>query len=161
MQLVTVCFFGHREIDRFEQVSEWVEKVIDRLFHRYACIDFLIGRDGDFDRIVSSAIVRAQRAYGKERGHHILVLPYLRAEYRDNMAGFETYYDEIEICEKSAYAYPKGAITIRNQFMVDRSDVCVFYVERESGGAWRTLRYAIRKHKTVINLAKTEKTETV
>lgn len=40
MQLVTVCFFGHREIDRFEQVSEWVEKVIDRLFHRYACIDF-------------------------------------------------------------------------------------------------------------------------
>lgn len=36
MQLVTVCFFGHREIDRFEQVSEWVEKVIDRLFHQYA-----------------------------------------------------------------------------------------------------------------------------
>lgn len=31
MQLVTVCFLGHREIDRFEQVSEWVEKVIDRL----------------------------------------------------------------------------------------------------------------------------------
>lgn len=77
------------------------------------------------------------------------------------MAGFETYYDEIEICEKFAYAYPKGAIMIRNQFMVGRSDVCVFYVERESGGAWQTLRYAIRKHKTVINLAKTEKTETV
>ena len=37
--------------------------------------------------------------------------------------------------------------------MVDRSDLVVFFVERETGGAYQTMRYAEKNGKTIINLA--------
>ena len=37
--------------------------------------------------------------------------------------------------------------------MVDRSDLVVFYVEHNSGGAYQTMRYAQEKEKRIINLA--------
>lgn len=37
--------------------------------------------------------------------------------------------------------------------MVDRSDLIVCCIERESGGAWQTVKYAMEQGKTVINLA--------
>lgn len=39
----------------------------------------------------------------------VLVLPYLKAEYLNNVEYFEEYYDEIEICQVSAKAHFKGA----------------------------------------------------
>ena len=69
------------------------------------------------------------------------------------MESFEAYYDEIEICEAASRSHPKNAIQIRNQQMVDRSDLVVFYVDHSSGGAYQTLRYAQRKNKALLNLA--------
>jgi len=37
--------------------------------------------------------------------------------------------------------------------MVDRSDLIVFYVERNSGGAYQTLRYAEKQEKAYINIS--------
>lgn len=36
--------------------------------------------------------------------------------------------------------------------MVDRSDLVVFFVQHESGGAWQTMKYAKRKGIPRINL---------
>ena len=36
---------------------------------------------------------------------------------------------------------------------IDRSDLVICYVERKSGGAYKSLRYAEKHGKTVINLA--------
>ena len=71
------------------------------------------------------------------------------------MESFEAYYDEIEICEAASRSHPKNAIQIRNQQMVDRSDLVVFYVDHSSGGAYQTLRYAQRKNKDHLNLLHT------
>jgi hypothetical protein len=37
--------------------------------------------------------------------------------------------------------------------MVDRSDLVVFFVERETGGDYQTMRYAEKNWKRYINLA--------
>ena len=94
-----------------------------------------------------------QADWGDSRCALTLVLPYMRAEYSNNMDSFEEYYDSIEVCEESAMAHPKGAIQIRNRNMVDRSDLVVCYIDHESGGAYKTIQYAKKQKKTILNVA--------
>ena len=65
-------------------------------------VEFLVGRNGDFDQIVSSAVKRQQRRVRDDNSALILVLPYPTAELRDNLENFEAYYDEIELCSAAA-----------------------------------------------------------
>ena len=81
------------------------------------------------------------------------VLPYEKAEYTNNAEDFDKYYDNVEVCTESAKAHPKAAIQIRNRYMVDRSNLVVFFVERNSGGAYQTMKYAENQNKHLINLA--------
>ena len=61
-------------------------------------------------------------------------------------------HEYVEVCEQSAKAHPKSAIQIRNRAMVDRSDLCVFYVTHKSGGAYQTLRYTEKTGANNMNL---------
>ena len=116
-------------------------------------LEFLVGRDGEFDQIVSSVIRRCKRIYNDANSALVLVLAHPTADYKNNLDYLESYYDEIEICANAATAHFKAAIQIRNREMVDRSDLSVFLVERESGGAYLTLQYALKQNKATINLA--------
>ena len=156
MEIFTVSFFGHRRIDRFAYAERRVAELIGGLLREKEYVDFLVGRDGEFDTIVSSAIRRAKQNIFDANSSHICILPYERAEYRDNVEEFEKYYDEIEICEKSAKAYMKAAIGIRNEYMIDRSDLCIFYVANNRGGAYSALQYAKKQNKEVVNIADEE-----
>lgn len=135
-----------------------MESLIHTLLLEKEYVEFLVGRNGDFDQIVSSAVKRQQRRVRDDNSALILALPYPTAELRDNLENFEAYYfeayyDEIELCSAAAGSHPKGAIQIRNRQMVDRSDLVVFCVDHSSGGAYQTLRYAQRKKKEILNLA--------
>ena len=77
----------------------------------------------------------------------------LTAEYLNNEEYFHDYYTDVEISYAASMAHPKSAIQIRNREMVDRADLVLCAIERESGGAWQTIQYAIKQGKTVINLA--------
>ena len=81
------------------------------------------------------------------------VLPYPTAELSKNIKEYEEYYDSIEICEEASRSHPKAAITKRNQSMIDRADLIVCYVEHESGGAYKAMKYAEKAEKKVINIA--------
>ncbi len=60
----TVCFFGHRQIDDFRIVEQRIERLIDKLLNEHEYVEFLVGRDGEFDQLVTSAIRRWQKALG-------------------------------------------------------------------------------------------------
>lgn len=66
---------------------------------------------------------------------------------------YETYYDDVMIPMELCGVHPKAAIQKRNRWMVDQSDCLIACVHRDFGGAYDTLKYAIRKGITVINLA--------
>ncbi|MEE5993853.1 MAG: hypothetical protein V3G42_11505, partial [Oscillospiraceae bacterium] len=69
---------------------------------------------------------------------------------------FLNLYDEIEICPQSADVYYKSAFQVRNQNMIDRSDLVLCCIEHESGGAYQTVRYARQQQCQIINLAEGE-----
>ena len=150
----TVCFFGHRRIENFNQADARTEKLIPSLIQTKDTIEFLVGREGEYDQIVSSAVRRVRKLYSEGQCWLTWVLPYPKAELENNKTYFQTYYDSIEICDASTLLHPKAAIQARNRNLVDRSDLCVFFVERQSGGAWTTMRYALRQRKKVVNLAR-------
>ena len=59
MNIYTVCFFGHRYIERGTEISDRLDKLLHDLITQKEYVDFLIGRDGEFDIIASAAIKRA------------------------------------------------------------------------------------------------------
>lgn len=153
LNIYTVSFFGHRSIERASEVENRFDKLLHELIAQKEYVEFLIGRNGEFDLLASAAIKRAVREYGYGNTHFTLVLPYMKAEYRDNEKEYLNYYDEVEVCAESAGAYPKAAIQIRNRNMVDRSDLVVCCIQHKSGGAYKTMQYAEKQDKHIINLA--------
>lgn len=152
MNIYTVSFFGHRELPNMFELEDKLMSILRELISKKEYVEFLVGRNGDFDQLCSSTIRKVIERYACGNASHILVLPYERAEYLNNRESFEDYYDEVEICDESSQAHPKAAIGIRNRAMVDRSDMVICYVERKSGGAYRAVRCAAGQGKVIINL---------
>lgn len=156
LDIFTVTFFGHRQLTDHFAIEERLDDLLRELITTKEYVEFLVGRDGEFDLLASSAVRRAAQKYGQGNTHLTLVLPYDRADYWDNRESFEDYYDEVEICGASASAHFKAAITIRNRELVDRSDLVVCAIEHKSGGAYRAVKYAQDCGKTVVNLCLNE-----
>ena len=135
-----------------------LEEQIRKLIDENEFVDFLVGRNGDFDQCVSSSVLRVRKNHRDDNSALVLVLPYPTAEYLNNENYFHEYYTDIEISSTASVAHPKSAIQIRNREMVDRADLIICYIEHEKGGAWQTVEYAIKQGKTVINLANIDNT---
>ena len=153
MNIYTVSFFGHREINNSIKTEEKLSELIKELICTKEYVEFLVGRNGDFDILVSSVIRKVTKDFDYGNYAHILILPYHTAEYCNNTESYNAYYSEIEICESSSSAHFRAAIQIRNKSMVDRSDLIICHIERKSGGAYKTIQYANEQKKRVINLA--------
>lgn len=153
LDVYTVAFFGHRYIDNPLKVEELLETEIRKLINEKEYIEFLVGRNGDFDRCASSAILRVRKNVRADNSALVLMLPYATAEYLNNEEYFNGYYTDVEISYKASIAHPKAAIQIRNREMVNRADLIICYVEENSGGAYKTVQYAEKVSKTIINLA--------
>ena len=152
MKICTVSFFGHRQIDNALIIEQRLEAIIRELLTTKEYVEFLIGRNGEFDLLVASTIHRCKQNVRDDNSALILILPYTTAEYTDNQQSFHAYYDEIEVCSKSEKSHFKSAYRVRNCSMVDRSNLVIFCVERNSGGAYQTMQYAKRAGINIINL---------
>lgn len=128
-------------------------KIVRKLISEKEYVEFLIGRDGEFDQIVASTVRRAKLAIRDDNSELVWVMAYPKAEYAHDADAFDAYYDHVEVCEGSARSHPKAAIQVRNRCMVDRSDLVVCYVDHDSGGAFQTMAYAEKTGKSVINIA--------
>lgn len=153
LDVYTVAFFGHREIDHFRETERTLEKLIENLIREHAYVEFLVGRNGEFDQLVSSTVRSVRNRLGCKNCSLVLVLPYMTAEFRDNEASFLEYYDEVEVSSTAEGVHFKTAIQTRNRELVNRTDLVVFCVDHTSGGAYQTLKYAKKIHKPYINIS--------
>ena len=152
LHIFTVAFFGHRHLDDLIKMENILAKQIRKLIDENEYVEFLVGRNGDFDQCVSSTVLCIRKKYRADNSALVLVLPYPTAEYLHNKESFHDYYTDVEISHSASMAHPKAAIRIRNREMVDRADLVLCAIERQCGGAWQTVQYAMRQGKTVINL---------
>ena len=156
MEIFNVAFFGHRYIDNPFRIEERLEEEIRSLLREKEYVDFLVGRNGDFDQYASSTVLRIRKSWGDHNSSLVLVLPYATAEYLNNQEYYEDYYSDIEISYEASKSHPKSAIQIRNREMVDRADLIICCIEHKSGGAYRTIQYALEQDKKIINLAQND-----
>ena len=153
MDIYTVSFFGHREIENSLAVERKLEAKISELIHTKQYVEFLVGREGEFDTLAASVVKRVKKQMDYGNCSLIWVLPYMKSEFRDNEKEYLDYYDDVEVCERSSKAHYKSAIQIRNKEMVDRSDLVICCIQRKSGGAYKTVQYAEKQGQTVIDIA--------
>lgn len=153
MNIYTVSFFGHRRVENPSEIENRLDDILYDIITRNEYVEFLIGRNGDFDLLASSVIKRAIHKYGYGNTSFTLVLPYMDAIYRDNKHSYLAYYDEVEICAESAKAHYKSAIQIRNRKMAERSDLVICYIQHKSGGAYKTIQYAKKLNCEIVDLA--------
>lgn len=148
MNDLTVSLFGHREIHDLYYLEKTLAPIIKGLMKNEAYVSFLIGRNGDFDEIAASVIKSAQKETELKNSDLTLVLPYSVS----NVEYYERYYDSIIIPDSLHNVHPKAAITLKNQWMVERSELVIAYVGHRNGGAYKAMKYAQKLNKKVINI---------
>ena len=153
MHIYTVSFFGHRQLRNPFAVERVLEETVCRLLHEQEFVEFLLGRNGDFDLLCAAVIRRCRKSLGGDNSAMILVLPYETAEYKHDLPALLDYYDEVQICEEASQAHFRAALTVRNRAMIDRSDLVIGCVAQEAGGAYRAMRYAQTRGTAWMNLA--------
>ncbi len=152
MEIFTVAFFGHRHIENILKVEDALYKHIKNLVLEKCYVEFLVGRNGDFDISASSMINRVKNEIRDDNSYHKLVLPYVTSEYDKNKNSFEKYYDDISIFDFSSNIYPKAVIGLRNINMVDSADLIICYINQKRGGAYNAVKYAKNEGKKIINI---------
>ena len=148
INIYTVSFFGHRKLYDLQRIDKHLEKILKDMIRKKEYISFLIGRSGEFDEYVASIIKCVQKEVGKNNNDITLVLPYTVS----NLEYYEKYYDNIIIPESVEGVHPKAAITLKNRWMIEQSDLLIIAVERKKGGAFSAMKYAEKQNKKIINL---------
>ena len=139
MSVVTFC--GHSEFYGDEDVKLWLHETVERLILEGAD-DFLLGGYGGFDACAASVVWELKKQYLAIRS--TLVLPYL--DRKVDVTKYDgTLYPPLENVPR------RLAISKRNEYMVNESEIVVAYVTHDWGGAATMLRYAKRKKKAIIN----------
>lgn len=136
-----VTFCGHAQISQSEKIEKWLYAVTQKLIEQGATT-FYLGGYGAFDSLAASVLREQKKQYPQIK--LVLVLAYLNTG--KNTSGYDsTVYPPLETVPR------RFAISHRNRWMVEASDVVVAYVLHDWGGAATTLRCAKQKKKQIIS----------
>lgn len=138
-----ICSFcGHRDCDSL--VRGQIKEAITDLIKNQCITTFYSGGMGNFDKLCESVVRELKQKYKNLR--LCLVAPYMTKKLNTDKEYYNAMYDEIIIPDLGDIHY-KRAITERNKWMVDCSNVLLCYVTRNSGGAYRMQKYAKNENK--------------
>lgn len=159
----TCCFIGHRVINVTDELTAELTAVIEQLIAN-GVTTFNFGSHSQFDNLCYD-IVSQQR----KQCPHIQRVHYCIAYENYTNAGCNDLYEQ-EIDCVAALNAAKNAYIVRNQAMIDHSDICVFYYNQNylppqrknskrdltayqpRSGTARAWQYAQSKNKNIINL---------
>ena len=150
-----ISFAGHSSVSRGEKLCELVKEQIIKNANADDSITFYLGGYGDFDEICARACRELKRAY--KSIELVYVMPYITASEQEKVKEMIEYglYDS-SIYPPIETVPPKFAITKRNEWMVSNADLIIAFVKHKYGGAYKTLTWAKRKNKKIINLCNFE-----
>ena len=139
-----VCtFFGHSECYGLDAAV--LRSAIEELIEQ-GITEFVVGNHGQFDGMVFFCLQDLGKVYPE-------------ISYSVALAYLPTCNQEYDIYHGHSF-YPQGqeigparfAIERRNRYLIDSSDICLCYVNRAFGGAYKFSRLAKRSGLRVINL---------
>ncbi|MBR5774252.1 MAG: hypothetical protein IKY44_05290 [Clostridia bacterium] len=149
----TVSFFGRRYIPDPNFIENKLYKIIKELISSKKQIAFLVGRNCDFDIIVSRTINRAKEELSHAKTIHNCILTHQKETYLDDNSEFHYHLADRDIAYSSVEILATDIIQERNAEMVRRSDLCIFYVFEGDEIASDAMKHAIAQNKRIINIA--------
>ena len=154
METTTACFFGHRTINKTEELKLKLFKIIESLIVDENVDTFLFGSKSRFNSLCHETVTEIKVKYP-----HIKRV-YVRAEYPEIDDDYKAYL--LENYEETYY--PKKilgsgrAVYIKRNFeMINNSRFCVIYYDElnapttRKSGTKIALDYAVKKGKQIIN----------
>lgn len=114
-------------------------------------IDFYLGGYGNFDFFAKKCAEKYKSIHKNTK--IVFVTPYINDWLNDRRDYFENEYDEIIYPELESVPF-RFAISKRNEWMAEHSDLVIAYVCVDFGGAYAFFKHAIRCNKEVVNIAK-------
>ena len=147
-----ITFVGHSNLHITEALTQKIYSRIQESIKGCSCITFYCGGYGDFDNHCASICRKIKL---ENQGCEVVfVTPYITPAQQEKMK----YLIDTKLYDSTVYppiegTPPRFAINKRNEWMVSESDLIIAYVAHTFGGAYKTLEYARRKKKNIINLA--------
>ena len=116
-----ICtFFGHRNVS--EKITDVLTPILSELIEKNGVEVFYVGSQGNFDNIVIKTLENLKDKYS-----HIsfyIILAYLPVTKNNNYSENTLFPEGLE------YVHPKYAIAKRNQWMIEKSDFVIVYVNQ-------------------------------
>ncbi len=165
----TCCFFGHRKISDADSIESKLYEVIENLITTNNTDAFLFGSKSEFDDLCLKVVTSLKEKYPYiKRIYARSAYPEISDDYRRYLLEMyeETYFPE------GAKNAGRAVYVERNYNMIDKSDVCVIYFKDDylplrrknsrrnlfdyqpKSGTGIAYQYAVKKNRTIINLAK-------
>ncbi len=149
---MVISFLGHRSLQNGMNLQEKVKRVIEESVDFHEKVVFFCGGYGDFDDLCACACRSIKEKWKK--CEIVFVTPYITTAQQEKIkqlinAGLydSTIYPPLE---NVPYRF---AISKRNEWMIDQSDLIIAYVKHSFGGAYQSLHCARRRGKQLVNLA--------
>jgi uncharacterized phage-like protein YoqJ len=146
-----ITFCGHKDIDDRQLILNKLIETLEPYFKGETQLIFYCGGYGGFDSVASQAIDVLRNKHTEVKVEKIFVALYITPTYQEEMSDMKKFYDDV--------VYPplenvplRFAISRRNKWIVENSDIVIAYIKHSWGGASKTLEYAKRKHKQIINI---------
>ncbi len=146
---MTITFCGHSNCLFSDEEKVKLKQLLIREIRKNPTCKFYLGGYGDFDSLCLRTLRELKTDFPDIE--LLFITPYLNKNYSKlELANY--YYDDV-IFPPIENVPRKFAILKRNEWMVDSAELVIAYVKYSWGGAAKTLEYAKRRKKEIINLA--------
>ena len=148
---MTISFVGRSYVAMSDKVKEIVKEQIINSITDAEHITCYLGGRGDFDEICARVLRELKRDYPEIE--MVYVTPYMSLSEQAKIKEMQRrgLYD-YSIYPPIENALPRFSILKRNEWMMENADLVIAYVNRSYGGAYKTLQFAIRRKKNIINI---------
>ena len=143
---MTVTFFGHKDTPK--EIEPTLRSTLIDLIENKNVTVFYVGNNGNFDTMVRRQLEDLSNTYSITYNVVLAYLPAKKSEYDD--------YTNTILPEGIETVHKRFAISWRNKWMIQQSDVVVTYVTHNFGGAAQFKAMAERQGKTVIELSESK-----
>ena len=146
-----IAFSGHSFVDSKCNVKNLVKDQIRNNIFDSVSVTCYFGGYGDFDEICA-CVCRELKQEGAKI-ELVYVTPYISVSEQakiEEMQSRDLY--DISIYPPIENTPPKFAILKRNEWMMTNADLIIVYVKHNYGGAYKSLQFAKRRGKRIINI---------
>ena len=148
-----IAFTGHSTLQNREELAIKLKNAICSNLPKDEKVSFFCGGYGEFDTLCAKVGHELKKSYVD--CEVLLITPYITESHQKKLNGdpqIKALYDSIVYPPLESVPL-RYAILRRNEWMIDKADLVIAFVTHTFGGAYKTLAYAKRKKKKIINLS--------